>query len=125
MAEDDFRRVLGLGATALDEHVDTAPWLATIAAAYGSATAATRSSTLPEALQRSRLAGFLTVVAPMIDAGCDRLRRQARPLVRPASGCRSIRLRSTRSCSRRCQVRCCTIGTHAGAGAARSASPAR
>ena len=85
LAEGEFRRVLGLGATALDEHVDTAPWLATIAASYGRATAASETSTLPDALQRSRLAGFLTVVAPLIEAGCERLRRQARTLVRQAS----------------------------------------
>ena len=87
MAEGEFRRVLGLGGTALDEHVDSAPWLATIAAAYGGAMAAPGCSTLPDALQRSRLSGFLTIVAPLIDAGCDRLRREARTLVRPASGC--------------------------------------
>ena len=44
-------------------------------------------STLPDALQHSRLAGFLTLVAPLIDAACDRLRQEARSLVRPASGC--------------------------------------
>src|SRR5215510_1037659 len=43
-------------------------------------------ATLPRALQRSRLAGFLHVVAPLIDAGCDRLRRDARTLAKPASG---------------------------------------
>ena len=87
MAEGEFRRVLGLGATALDDHMDSAPWLATIASAYGGAMPAPGLSTLPDALQHSRLAGFLTLVAPLIDAACDRLRQEARSLVRPASGC--------------------------------------
>lgn len=42
---------------------------------------------IPPALQRSRLAGFLNVVAPQIDAGRERLRREARTLVQPSSGC--------------------------------------
>jgi type 2 lantibiotic biosynthesis protein LanM len=58
-----------------------------LAAAYGRATAATVSSPLPAALQHARLAGFLNVVAPLIDAGCARLRRDARTLLQPVSGC--------------------------------------
>jgi len=73
--------------TELAERVDTTSWVASITTAYGCAMKRAASSTLPVALQRSRLAGFLNLVAPLIDAGCDRLRRDARTLVQPAPGC--------------------------------------
>ena len=85
--EDEFRRLLAMSPDALRRQTHSPVWLRDIAAAYAQSGASGAAATLPQALQQSKLAGFMNAVAPLIRTGCDRLRCGMQPLVANRSRC--------------------------------------
>jgi type 2 lantibiotic biosynthesis protein LanM len=85
--EDEFRRLLGITAETLHLHATTPTWLTTLVASYARSPVSDAISPLPQALQGSRLAGFLNAVTPLVNTGCDRLRRGMQPLLASGSRC--------------------------------------
>lgn len=85
--EDEFRRVLGITAQTLQLHATTPTWLTTLAGSYARSPVSETIPPLPPVLQRSRMAGFLNAVTPLVNNGCDQLRRGMQPLIANGSHC--------------------------------------